>query len=233
MEGQVLNRVGRRPAVEVLRGSSVAAAREIDGDFAMLSRADTGPTVRTWTCTDATVVLGVSRELESEVDVEACDRLGVAVLRRASGGGTVLIGAGTQQYAFALPHPAGAPPSSIDDVKRFCSDVVCEALAASGVDAPIQSDVSGDLHVGARKIAGVALRRLRDATLLHGTLLVDADLELIAEVLRHPLREPAWRQGRAHRAFVANVGHFDAAAFVGELRRRLHRWPPTRQATTP
>jgi lipoate-protein ligase A len=237
MEGQALNSAmnstanhvtnrALRPAVEVLRGSGIAATREIGDDFAMLARAGAGPAVRTWTCIDATVVLGVSRELELEVDVEACDRRGVAVVRRASGGGTVLIGPGTLQYAFALPHPTGAAPCSIDDVKRFCSAVVGDALAASGVEAAIESDVSGDLHIGARKIAGVALRRVRDATLLHGTLLVNADLALIAEVLRHPSREPAWRQGRGHLAFVANLGNFDREKFADQLQNRLVRWPP-------
>jgi len=242
MEGQALKRAPR-PAVELLRGGGAAAAREIDGDFAMLTRAHDGAAVRIWTCADAAVVLGVSRELDSEVDVEACDRLHVAVLRRASGGGTVLIGPGTLQYAFALPHPAGssasaagpasaAAPPSIDDVKRFCSDVVSEALAASGIRAPIDSDASGDLRVGSRKVAGVALRRLRDATLLHGTLLVDADLETIAAVLRHPAREPSWRQGRPHLDFLANLGQFDTAAFAGHLQSRLDRWPPTAHAAT-
>lgn len=253
MEGQTLNRAAR-PAVEMLRGSGIAAAREIGDDFAMLSRTDAGPAVRTWTCTDATVVLGVSRELDGEVDVEACDRLRVDVLRRASGGGTVWIGPGTLQYAFALPHAAGASassvanpafptavaasaaavaPPSIDGVKRFCSDVVCEALAASGIRTPIESDVSGDLRVGSRKVAGVALRRQRDATLLHGTLLVDADLESIASVLRHPAREPAWRQGRRHLAFLANLGPFDTTAFARQLRSRLARWPPAAQPAVP
>lgn len=259
MEGQALKRA-TRPAVEVLLGCGAAAAREIDGDFAMLTRAGDGAAVRTWTCADAAVVLGVSRELDSEVNVEVCDRLRIAVLRRASGGGTVWIGPGTLQYAFALPHPAGVPtssaaistgsatgspsaaatpasttalsPPSIDDVKRFCSDVVSEALAASGIRAPIDRDASGDLRVGSRKVAGVALRRLRDATLLHGTLLVDADLERIAAVLRHPAREPAWRQGRSHLDFLVNLGHFDMAAFAVQLQSRLDGWPPSAHAAT-
>jgi lipoate-protein ligase A len=192
----------------------------------MLERARDQGAVRVWTCDQAAVVLGVSRPLGGEVDEAECDRRAVAVLRRASGGGTVVIGPGTLQYAFALPHPAGAEAVSIDRIKRFCNRAVRDALASSGVGAEIGSDVSGDLHVDLRKVGGIALRRHRHATLLHGTLLVDADLDLIAAVLRHPEREPAWRQGRPHGAFLANLGYFDTDAFERELQLSSGCWPP-------
>jgi len=214
-----------RAPVEVLHGQAEGAVRGIEGDFAMLEPMPAAPVARVWACVETAVVLGVSRDLATEVDEAACTNRRVAVLRRASGGGTVVIGPGTLQYAFALPHDAGPP--SIDAVKRRCSLLVRDALAASGVGASIDSDHSGDLHVGTRKVAGVALRRLRDATLLHGTLLVAADLGLIAALLRHPAREPAWRQGRPHLDFLANLGHFDADVFLQSLRRALERPPLT------
>jgi lipoate-protein ligase A len=67
-------------------------------------------------------------------------------------------------------------------------------------------------------VGGLALRRHRHATLLHGTLLVDADLEQIAALLKHPVLEPKWRQGRSHLAFLANLGRLDVAAFTNALK---------------
>ena len=46
-----------------------------------------------------------------------------------------------------------------------------------------------------------------------------ADLDLISAVLRHPAREPEWRSGRSHRAFLASLDEFEAA-FV-EISERL------------
>lgn len=206
---------GVRPAVEVLLGEASEAVAGIQRDFAMLD--DARATTRVWTCRDTAVVLGVSRAFEAEVHEAACRRHGVAVLRRASGGGTVVIGPGTVQYAFAILHPQDAEPPSLDAVKRACNDAVRRALAAAGVDSSLETDPSGDLRAGDRKVGGLALRRRRQATLLHGTLLADADLARIAEVLRHPEREPAWRRRRGHLDFLGGLGRFDVDAFAAAL----------------
>jgi lipoate-protein ligase A len=205
--------------VETLGGDGADAAAGLEADFAMLRSGHEA--VRVWTCARRAVVLGVSRDLEAEVDVRECLRRDVALLRRASGGGTVLIGPGTVQYAFVLPHRAGAEPPSLDLVKRACNRSVRHALSQSGIEANLDVDPSGDLRAGDRKIGGLALRRQRGATLLHGTLLAEADLDLVAALLRHPQREPAWRRGRSHREFLANLGSLDLAAFAAALR------PPT------
>jgi len=42
--------------------------------------------------------------------------------------------------------------------------------------------------------------------LYHGTLLDAFDLDLISRVLRHPPREPGYRDGRPHATFLANLG---------------------------
>ncbi len=204
-----------RAPVEVLCGDGGDAAAGVEADFAMLGRAEAAAGV--WTCRTTAVVLGASRDRAAEVHDEECARRGVAVLRRASGGGTVVIGPGTLQYAMVLPHPPGKEPPTITAVQRTCNAIVRQALARAGAPAAVSSDDSGDLVAGDRKVGGLALRRRREATLLHGTLLVDADLELVASLLRHPQREPAWRRGRPHREFLANLGFFQERVFARAL----------------
>jgi lipoate-protein ligase A len=100
-------------------------------------------------------------------------------------------------------------------VRRGSSD-----LAVSGAD-------------GERKVSGNALRVRRGAVLYHGTLLDAFDLELITRLLRHPPREPDYRAGRSHGAFLANLTlgrpAIDAAvrtAFSAVTPRR--QWPAER-----
>lgn len=209
-----------RPPVEVIRGRAPDAVRGIELDFALLDSANGQAKSRVWSSGQPAVVLGVSRELEAEVVLKECDKRGVAVLRRASGGGTVVIGPGTVQYAFVLPHPAQTGQPSIEAVKHSCNHAVRDALADAGLTLDLDIDVSGDLRVGDRKVGGVALRRRRDISLLHGTLLVDADLAVVGALLHHPVREPTWRRGRSHAGFLANTGDFDLAEFEAALRRR-------------
>jgi lipoate-protein ligase A len=209
-----------RPPVEVLLGSAPEAAREIALDFEMLERAAEGPAVRAWTGRTTAVVLGVSRDVAEEVDVGECERRGVAILRRASGGGTVVITEGTVQYAFLLPHDEA---TTIGEVKAACNAIVKRALGEAGIAAALETDPSGDLRAGDRKVGGLALRRRRHATMLHGTLLVEADLKGIAALLRHPAREPAWRQGRPHLEFLANLGPLAFESFLRSLHDGLPR----------
>ena len=227
MERRTLNGpAATHPCVEVLFGDAPETVRGIEQDFALLDEGRAAS--HAWTTTQTAVVLGRSRDLSFEVAMDECARRGVAILRRTSGGGTVVLGPGTVQYAFVLPHrhtptrqwAASVEPPALEAVQRACNRAVAALLAECGHRAPIETDGSGDLRVGDRKVGGLALRRRRDATLLHGTLLTSsADLDLIAAVLRHPAREPAWRGGRPHADFLATLDPFDVAAFVRALPR--------------
>lgn len=180
----------------------------------MLERVAAGgrPEFRTWICESQTVVLGRSAEAASAVDAAFCLIQNIEIVRRASGGGTVMIGPGTLQWAFALPHTLSPELSGIPGAKRFCNEILVAALkdtrAGTGGEHHAQSltiHASGDLLLGDRKVGGIALKRKRYAGLVHGTILINADLELIDTVLRHPPREPDYRKGRSHDAFLANL----------------------------
>ena len=176
------------------------------------------PAFRVWTTSQATVVIGRSVLADSEVDLPFCERERIPIVVRPSGGRSVLIGTGTVQYTYALPLSLSDGLRSIAGAKRFCNDLLQEASPAL---AALRRDESGDLTRNERKVAGLALRRTRDAVLLHGTILVSADLGLIARALTHPLREPAYRRGRSHHEFLANLGELDPRILAKEVCRRL------------
>jgi len=180
------------------------------------------PAFRTWTISQATVVVGRSVLIEEEVDEQFCASRAIPIVRRQSGGRSVLVGRGTLQYSFALPYSLGEELATISGSKRFCNRLLIPALRhAARTGCVIDEDTSGDLVVGGRKIAGLALRRRRSAMLLHGTILVSADIALIASVLRHPKQEPAYREGRSHHAFIANVGDLDESMFRDSVAEQL------------
>ncbi len=182
--------------------------------------AGAGPQFRTWSAERPTVVVGRSVRVDQEVDEAFCAARAIPIVRRPSGGGAVLVGPGTLQYAFALPLAMDAELASIASSKRFCNRILLDALPrAEG----LRADVSGDLVVGDRKIGGLALKRRRLAMLLHGTILMDADLALVGKALRHPLREPAYRKRRQHGDFLANLGPLDSRRLEADVRALLAR----------
>jgi len=188
----------------------LSIAEQLALDEALLDEAEAGrlaaPVVRTWQADRPAVVVGSSSRLEEEVDREACQRLGVAVLRRPSGGATVLLGPGCIMWAVITPHPE-VPP--IDAIHTAMLAPLASALTAAAGRTILRegtSDLAVQLTDGTRKVSGNALRIRRRAVLYHGTLLDDFPLDLVGQLLRHPPREPGYRQQRRHTDFLANLG---------------------------
>jgi lipoate-protein ligase A len=84
-----------------------------------------------------------------------------------------------------------------------------------------------------RKVSGNSLRMARTAFLYHGTLLYDFDLPLISRYLRRPPSSPAYRAGREHGDFVANLPArraqiVEAIAAAWRVGDNLQSWPRDR-----
>lgn len=192
-----------------LEAQVATVAEQLALDEALLEQAHAGrlamPVVRTWMTAAPAVVVGSSSRIDDEVDRGACAAAGVPVLRRPSGGLTVVLGPGCLMWSVIAPLPAAAP--AIERLHAALLDPLAAALVAAG--RPVVRRGSSDLAVsavdGERKVSGNALRVRRGAVLYHGTLLDAFDLDLVGRLLRHPPREPAYRAGRRHRDFLANL----------------------------
>ena len=184
-------------------------AEQLALDEALLEEAHegirTGTIVRTWMAPEPTVVVGSSSRTTEELDLGACTAHGVRILRRPSGGLSVVLGPGCLMWSVVTHHPAGPP--AIDALHAAMLDPLCAALRAAGraVVRRGASDLAVVRGAGEWKVSGNALRVRRHGVLYHGTLLDTFDLDLIGRVLRHPPREPDYRAGRPHAAFVANL----------------------------
>ena len=165
-----------------------------------------GPIARVWMSEAPAVVVGASSRLSEEVDLDACTAAGATVHRRPSGGLSVVIGPGCLMWSLVWPAEATLP--AIDAIHARVLDPLAAALRAAGPRVVRRG--TSDLAVCAggeeRKVSGNALRVRRRACLYHGTMLDRFDLTLVERLLRHPPREPEYRGGRPHRAFVANLG---------------------------
>jgi len=129
------------------------------------------------------VVIGRFQRADWEVDGAACAARGVRVWRRFTGGGAVYLDPGTLCAGIAVP--AGHPDAAlgVPDLYAPLLDGIAAACRALGADAARDERT---VRVGGRKVTGVAAHRGRRATLVHGTLLVDADLDALAACLAGP-----------------------------------------------
>lgn len=159
--------------------------------------------LRLWEPARKAVVIGNSSSHVSEVDVEACRRLDVDVLRRTSGGAAVTVGPGCLMYSVVLSYEARPELRAIDLAHRTVLETVLRAVRRFVPDAERRG--TSDLAVAERKFSGNSLRCRRNALLYHGTLLYDFDLDALAAVLAFAPRQPEYRAARNHRDFVANL----------------------------
>jgi lipoate-protein ligase A len=163
-----------------------------------------GEVLRFWEPREAFVVVGYANKVASEVNLDACRSLGIPILRRCSGGGTVLQGPGCLNYSLILRIIESGPLQSVTGTNRFVMERNRQALAKL-LGRLVQVQGFTDLTLGDLKFSGNAQRRRRHSLIFHGTFLLEFDLTLVEKVLAVPSRQPEYRQGRSHRGFLINL----------------------------
>jgi lipoate-protein ligase A len=194
------------PALHYLDATLATVAENLALDEALLIAAEErgGPsTLRVWELDHLAVVLGASGRIAEDLRLEACEADGVAIARRSSGGGTVVIGPGALNFSVVLPIAGAAELRAVDDAQRFVLGRTAQAIRAQG--PPVELLGSGDLTLGRRKFSGSAQRRLRRHILIHASLLYDFPLDRIGRYTRTPARQPSYREGRPHGDFLVNL----------------------------
>lgn len=189
------------------------------------------PTLRFWESDRLFIVLGRSSRMVDEVDLPACERDGVPILRRASGGGTVLQGPGCLSYALVLPLDSSPELKTIRTTNRFVLERMAAALHRWEPATSFQG--ISDLTIDGMKISGNAQRRTGKTLLFHGTILYGMSIDLVARYLRHPSRQPDYRSDRPHTMFLRTINASldaikQAIASAWNAQPTDSGWPKTR-----
>jgi lipoate-protein ligase A len=193
-------------SVRLLDLTLSSPAENLALDEALLDHLDDhggAPVLRFWESDRPFIVLGLAGNVADDVHEDLCRQDGVPILRRASGGGTVLQGPGCLSYALVLPLAWHPDLAGIRSTHRFVLERIARALQ-SWAPAIALRGIS-DLAVDGLKISGNAQRRQRNALLFHGTILYGLPAELIARYLKNPKRRPDYRDDREHESFVTTI----------------------------
>lgn len=226
------------PSFRLLDLTLPAPAANLALDEALLDEIDEqggDPVLRFWESDRHFIVLGLSCRLTDDVDVAACRRDNVPVLRRASGGGTVLLGPGCLCYAFVLPLGLHGELANIRSTNHFMLERMAKALHRW--EPAIAFRGISDLAIDGLKISGNAQRRKRQALLFHGTILYAMHVDVISRYLKQASRQPDYREGRSHAAFLRTIAAplqdiKEAIADVWNARSTLDAWPVARMPGT-
>lgn len=141
------------------------------------------PTLRLYCWKPAAISLGYFQGIADEVDIAACERQGIDIVRRITGGGAVFHDAEVT-YSIVIPegHPL-APATILDSYSAICSGIIAglEGLGIEAEFAPINDIVSGG-----KKVSGNAQTRKKGCLLQHGTVLLKVDVDKMFGILNVP-----------------------------------------------
>jgi lipoate---protein ligase len=161
------------------------------------------PVLRFWESDRHFVVLGRASRVADDVDLAACHKDGLPLLRRASGGGTVLQGPGCLSYALVLPLDWHPDLANIRTTNQFILERIATVLREWEPATHFRG--ISDLAIDGMKMSGNAQRRTRNTLLFHGTILHGMSGDLIARYLKHPSRQPDYRSNRPHQTFLRTI----------------------------
>jgi lipoate-protein ligase A len=172
------------------------------------------------------VVLGRSSKEEDDVYWKNCLDDNVQILRRRGGGGSVVLTRGVVVISVCGKTEF---PFMLREHMNTVNEAIMKALGSLQITGLAIRGIS-DIALGKQKILGSSLYRRKDIVLYQGSLLVNLDLKLIERYLRHPRKEPDYRQGRTHRRFVTTLwqcgNRIPVKEVVDALSNELKKGPP-------
>jgi lipoate---protein ligase len=160
--------------------------------------------LRFWEPAQYFVAVGYANRAATEADLTFCGRNTIPVLRRCSGGGTVLQGPGCLNYSLILRISESGPLRTISGTNDFILERHRQALSGL-LKAPVEKQGHTDLAIGGLKFCGNAQRRRQHCLLFHGAFLLHLDIALVEKALRMPSKQPDYRLNRSHTDFLLNL----------------------------
>ena len=152
---------------------------------------------------DRSVVLGISGKPHQLVDVRRALDDGVRVIKRFSGGGTVIVDRDTQ-FVTLVMNAAAVP-----DLALFPRQIMeWTGTLYGGRPHGVFADMPGwqlrenDYVIGERKVGGNAQSISKDRWLHHTSFLWDFREETM-KFLTNPAKQPRYRANRSHSDFLA------------------------------
>jgi len=196
------------------------------------------PTVRFFAWEPPTVSLGYGQPLDQHVDVTACRRLGVGVVRRLTGGSAIYHDGPERELTYSVVAAADDIGGGARDL-LYSYEWIGRALAAGlrALGAPVEmvGAARGDaptpafcfartgsceIELGGRKLVGSAQRRYGSTFVQHGSILLGVDAACLAAIFPttdDPLATLATLEAAlGHRPKFDDVAAALAAAFERE-----------------
>lgn len=160
-----------------------------------------------------TVIVGRHQLIDKEVDVEYCNKHGIEIVRRKSGGGAVVADMNNIMFSYI---------TSSDDVRTTFSEYtsrIAASLQLLGLDASDNS--RNDILIGDRKVSGNSFYHLPGRSIVHGTMLYDYDIDRMTNALNPSNDKLASHGVQSIRSRVVSIRESIPGITIDDFKRHI------------
>ena len=155
----------------------------------------------TWIPDKTYIVLGASNKAEEALFLEKVKQDDITVLKRPSGGQTVMLTPNNLIISVVFFQPDNLQPKV---VFNQINSLIIGSLERVGVKNLSMKGIS-DIAIDGKKILGSSIYRSKDALLYHAVLNFGEPASTFEKYLKYPSKEPDYREGRKHADFVTSL----------------------------
>lgn len=151
------------------------------------------------------IVMGISGKPEELIHTENTKSMGHPVIKRFSGGGTVIVDSDTLFVSFICNKKEFSFQSYPEQILRWSEEVFKDSFPVQGFALR-----ENDFVIDHLKCGGNAQYITKDRWVQHTSFLWDFSPKNM-ECLLHPKKTPSYREGRSHKEFLCTLKeHFSS-----------------------
>ncbi|MFP3190642.1 MAG: lipoate--protein ligase family protein [Thermoproteota archaeon] len=152
----------------------------------ILNEDKTQNTFRIW-INEKSAIASIHEKIDETINIEFCFEKGIKINRRITGGGTVYHDEGNINWSFFFRRNQKLNFDPVTLYEYFSSFII-QAISTLGFE--VRFNKPNWLGIYNRKISGMAGYLKRNALLIHGTLLVNANLVYLRKVCKLHYKYP-------------------------------------------
>ena len=188
-------------------------------DIEILADNNSSTSFYVWIPDKTYLILGRSNNLESSLIQDRLKKDSIKVFKRPSGGETVVLTPKTLVISAVIIS---------DELKntrkyfRVYNQRIIEVLEKQGIDNLTHEGIS-DIALNNKKILGSAIYRTKGKLFYHSVLNVSESVSTIEKYIKHPSREPDYRNGRKHSEFVTSLHAEGSKINIVDLKNAIEK----------
>jgi len=169
-------------------------------DCRLLQSGNNHSSFKVWEPDQTIVIMGKGSDPVDELRAENILRDNVPVVKRSTGGCSVIVAPNMFVASFVLKNDVAKKNNEYFDLFNSILVKTFRKLRVENIDL----DGISDITLNGLKVVGSAIYRNKDLVFYHAVINSAGDINLLEKYLKVPTRQPEYRQGRAHKDFVTS-----------------------------